>query len=157
MTLRLRGALAITACLVLTGCSHGSGVHFAAGSQPPQRSTTLTPASPGTLILMEYDYSYTPLGSAPSGFQKYNGDAPVPIAVGTSVIVVLNSGSWHNPTSSDTRVLAQQGARSQSADGERTTVFNAMKAGSVDVTAAAPKCRGEAACYGPFRIHLAIS
>jgi hypothetical protein len=157
MTLRLRTALIITACLVLTGCSHDSGVHFVSGSQTPQKSPTLAPAVPGTLILMEYEYSYTPLGSAPSGFQDYNGDAPLPVAVGTSIIVVLNNGSWHDPTSSDTRLLAQQGGRSQNADGEKTTTFSAMKAGSVDITAAPPKCRGEAPCYGPFRIHLAIS
>ena len=111
MTLKLRTVLGIAACLAITGCSQSADVHFVTGSQVAQVSITPSPAAPGTLILSDTDYSYTPLGGSPTGYQNYT-DAPIRIAVGTSIAVDLYVTPTR-PVSSNPRVVKQLGEHSK--------------------------------------------
>jgi hypothetical protein len=156
MTLTVRTVLATAACLVVTGCSRGTDVHFVTGSQAAQVSITPSPAAPGTLILSDTDYSYTPLGGSPTGYQNYN-DAPIRIGVGTSVAVDLYVDR-KRPVSSDSRVLKQVGEHSKDPAGNDVVPFKALHAGTAAITAAGycPKIR-TLACIGPFSVTLSIS
>ncbi len=156
MTLKLRTVLGIAACLAITGCSQSADVHFVTGSQVAQVSITPSPAAPGTLILSDTDYSYTPLGGSPTGYQNYT-DAPIRIAVGTSIAVDLYVHPGR-PVSSDPRVLKQVGKHSKDESGNDVVPFKALQAGTAAITATG-YCRKHStlACYGPFSITLSIS
>ena len=156
MTLTVRTVLATAACLVVTGCSQGADVHFVSGSQVAQVSITPVPAAPGTLILSDTDYSYTPLGGSPTGYQNYT-DAPIRIGVGTSVAVDLYSNP-KRPVSSDPHVLKQVGEHSKDQAGNDVVPFKALQAGTAAITVAeyCPKI-STLPCIGPFSITLSIS
>ena len=155
MTLKLWTVFGIAACLI-TGCSHGTDVHFVTGSQAAQVSITPIPAAPGTLILSDTDYSYTPLGSSPTGYQNYT-DAPIRIGVGTSIALDLYV-TRKRPVSSDPRVLKQVGEHSKDQAGNDVVPFKALQAGTAAITAAGycPKI-STLACIGPFSVTLTIS
>ena len=156
MTLKVRTVLVIAGCLVATGCSHGADVHFVTGSQVAQVSLTPSPAAPGTLILSDTDYSYTPLGGSPTGYQNYT-DAPIRIGVGTSIAVDLYVHPGR-PVSSDPRVLKQVGKHSKDESGNDVVPFKALQAGTAAITAAGycPKI-STLPCIGPFTVTLSIS
>jgi hypothetical protein len=156
MSLKLRTVLVTAGCLVVTGCSHGTDVHFVTGSQAAQVTVTPIPAAPGTLILSDTDYSYTPLGTSPTGYQNYN-DAPIRIGVGTSIAVDLYV-TRKRPVSSDPRVLKQVGDHSKDEAGNDVVPFKALQAGTADITAAGycPKI-STLPCIGPFSVTLTIS
>jgi len=156
MTLKLRTVLVIAACLVVTGCSHGTDVHFVAGSQAAQVSITPIPAAAGTLILSDTDYSYTPLGGSPTGYQNYT-DAPIHIGVGTSIALDLYI-TRQRAVSSDPHVLKQAGKHSKDPAGNDVVPFKALQAGTAAITAAAycPKIR-TLACTAPFSVTLSVS
>ena len=156
MTLKVRTVLATAACLVVTGCSHGSDLRFVTGSQAAQVSITPIPAAPGTLILSDTDYSYTPLGGSPTGYQNYN-DTPIHVGIGTSIAVDLYV-TRKRPVSSDPRVLKQVGEHSKDESGNDVVPFKALQAGTAAITAAGycPKI-STLACIGPFSVTLSIS
>ena len=156
MTLNLRTVLGIAACLVITGCSQSADVHFVTGSQVAQVSITPSSAAPGTLILSDTDYSYTPLGGSPTGYQNYT-DAPIRIAVGTSIAVDLYVTPTR-PVSSNPRVVKQVGGHSKDESGNDVVPFKALQAGTAAITAAeyCPK-NNTLPCYGPFSVTLSIS
>jgi hypothetical protein len=156
MTLKVRTVLVIAACLIVTGCSHGTDVHFVTGSQAALVSITPIPAAAGTLILSDTDYSYTPLGGSPTGYQNYN-DAPIRISVGTSIAVDLYV-TRKRPVSSDPRVLKQVGDHSKDQAGNDVVPFKALQAGTAAITTAGycPQ-NSTLPCYGPFSITLIIS
>ena len=156
MTLIVRTVLVTAACLLVTGCSHGTDLHFVTGSQAALVSLTPIPAAPGTLILSDTDYSYTPLGGSPTGYQNYT-DAPIRIGVGTSIAVDLYVNR-QRPVSSDPRLLKQVGKRSQDQSGNDVVPFKALYAGTAAITAAGycPKI-STLPCIGPFSITVSIS
>jgi len=156
MTLKFRIVLVTGACLVVTGCSHGTDVRFVTGSQAAQVSITPVPAAPGTLILSDTDYSYTPLGGSPTGYQNYT-DAPIDVGVGTSIAVDLYV-TRKRPVSSDPRVVKQVGEHSKDPAGNDVVAFKALQAGTAAITAAGycPKI-STLACIGPFSVTLSIS
>ena len=156
MTPRVQTVLATAACLAITGCSHGTDLHFVTGSQAAQVSMTPIPAAPGTLILSDTDYSYTPLGGSPTGYQNYT-DAPIRIGVGTSIAVDLYVNR-KRPVSSDPRLLKQVGEHSKDEAGNDVVPFKALQPGTAAITAGGycPKIR-TLACIGPFNVTLSIS
>lgn len=159
MTLITRAAATVLVCLLGVGCGNGGKIETPHNVQtessvsdspvnPPQ------PATAGTLVVLDYEYSYTPVGATPVPFQDYSSGQVVHIAVGTSILVELDE--FRDPRSSDPSVILPV-APPQDAAGYRVTVFRAGRAGTASVTAdRAGSCTRLVACYGPVDIAFAI-
>jgi len=155
-------AVAGATVVVRVAVSDGtSGVILAGGSQtwsaPPSTGPTArTPALPGTLIIEQGDYSYTPLGATGTGFQSYP-EGSLQIAVGTTVVVILG-GPWVDPISADQHLIKQIHADSQDQNGEYVVTFTALSPGSTKIESPVkcPRIR-TLPCYGPVDVGVTIS
>ena len=161
MTLTTRAAATVLVCLVAAGCGNGGKIetpHNVETASPvsgsPVTVTPAQPAAPGTLVVLDCDYSYTPIGATPTPFQEYTPGQIVHIAVGTSILVELSE--FRDPRSSDPTVILPV-RPPQDAVGHRVTVFRAARAGTASMTAArASSCYGTLPCFVPVNIEFAI-
>lgn len=164
VTLTTRTAATVLVCLLAAGCGNGGKVEtphnvqtqspFSGGPLTVhQLPTTGTLATAGTLVVLDYEYSYTPIQATPGPFQGYRPGQTVHIAVGTSILVELTA--FDDPRSSDPTVILPV-SPPQDAVGHRVTVFRATRAGTASVTAAAGSCEGTVACFSPVNIEFAI-
>jgi hypothetical protein len=157
---RSTAALMILAALLLNACSRSGSVQipepYYSASDGSGASATPLSAAKGTLILEYGDYSYTPVGGTPTGFQSY-GDGPIHVAVGTSVVVYLGQG-WVDPISSDRQVIQPVHANAVDRDGAEVVTFKAVLAGAADIISPpqCPKIR-TLPCYGTFQVSLDVS
>ena len=155
-------AVAGATVVVRVAVSDGtSGVILAGGYQtsstPPSAGPTAkTPALPGTLVIEQGDYSYTPLGVTGTGFQSYP-EGPIQIAVGTTIVVILG-GPWVDPISADRHLIKQIHADSQDQNGEYVVTFTALSPGSTKIESPVkcPHIR-TLPCYGPVDVGVTIS
>jgi len=159
MTLITRAAATVLVCLLAAGCGNGGKIETPHNVQTesPVSDSPLSPPEPataGTLVVLDYEYSYTPIGATRVPFQDYTPGQVVHIAVGISILVEL--GEFRDPRSSDPTVILPV-APPQDAAGYRVTVFRAARAGTASVTAdPAGSCTRLVACYGPVDIAFAI-
>jgi len=160
MTLTTRTAATVLGCLLAAGCGNGGKIETPHNYQTdsPVSGNPLNPVQPataGTVVVLDYEYSYTPTNATPGTFQTYTPGQTVHIAVGTSILVELTA--FRDPRSSDPAVVLPV-SPPQDAAGHRVTVFRAARAGTASVTAArAGSCSGSVACYAPVNIEFAIS
>jgi hypothetical protein len=162
MTLMTRAAATVLVCLLGVGCGNGGKIEISPPgdyqTESPVSDSPVSPPQPataGTLVVLDYEYSYTPIGATPVPFQDYSSGQVVHIAVGTSILVEL--GEFRDPRSSDPSVILPPVAPPQDAAGYRVTVFRAARAGTASVTAdPAGTCTRLVACYGPVDITFAI-
>jgi hypothetical protein len=158
MRSRIAVTLAGLGCLALSACSGSTSLRYASGSgsAASQVSVTPTPAGPGTIILGDQDYSYTPLGRSPNGFQPYPS-GPIQVAVGTTVVVDL-SNSWVDPVSSDPQLIQPVRKASQDQSGNDVANFRAVRTGMATIVSPA-KCPkiSTLPCHGAFAVNLNIS
>jgi len=156
MQARIRPALFLAVFGMAVGCAGpGDGVRAPSGSQPQDVVTSQSPASPGTVILEEHDYSYTPAGARPSSFQNYDGDAPIDIAVGTTVEMFATNKT---PVSSNLQTLKPTGKHLKTSAGVAIVAFEASRAGTVTLNAAGfcPSITS-LPCVQPFNVTFNIS
>ena len=155
----MRTAATVLVCL-LVGCGNGGKVESPNNYQTesPVSDSPVSPPQPataGTLVVLDYEYSYTPIGATPGPFQEYRpGETTVHIAVGTSILVELTG--FRDPRTSDPTVVLPV-SPPQDAAGHRVTVFRAVRAGTATITAArAGSCDGTVACSAPVNIQFAV-
>ena len=160
MRRRSTAALMTLAALLLNACSRSGSVQitepYYSASDGSGASATPLSAAQGTLILEYGNYSYTPTGGSPTGFQSY-GDGPIHVAAGTSVVVYLGQG-WVDPVSSNRRVIQPVHPNAVDRDGADVVTFKTLLAGTADVISP-PKCPKirTLPCYGTFQVSLDIS
>lgn len=131
MNARLRMVLTVGVCLTAAACSNPmDNVHAPSGSQLDGVVSNI-PAEPGTLVVREDDYSYTPVGAKPTGYRRYTG-APIDIHVGTTVEMFAN---YKKSTSSDVRVLKPVGKHSKDPNGSDVVLYDAVTPGTAAITA----------------------
>ena len=153
---RIRPALLLAVFGMAVGCSGpGDGVRTPSRSQPQDVVGSPSPAGPGTVILEEHDYSYTPPGASPSSFQNYNGDAPIGIAVGTTVEMFA---THKKPASSAPQILTPTGKHLTTPTGDAVVTFEASRAGAATLNAAGwcPSITS-LPCVQPFSVSFNIS
>jgi hypothetical protein len=151
----------VLVCLLGVGCGNGGKIETAVPgeyqTESPVNDSPVSPPQPataGTLVVLDYEYSYTPIGATPMPFQDYTPGQIVHIAEGTSILVEL--GEFRDPRSSDPSVILPV-APPQDAAGYRVTVFRAARAGTASITAArADSCYGTLPCFAPVNIEFAI-
>ena len=161
MTLTTRAAVTVLGCLLAAGCGNGGKIETSPPGDyqtesPVSDSPTkpAQPASPGTVVVLDDDYSYTPIGATPTPFQPYSNGQIVHIAIGTSILVELTA--YNDPRSSDPTVILPV-SPPQDAVGHSVTVFRAARAGTASITAAhTSRCYGTLPCFGPVNIEFAI-
>jgi len=131
----------VVAIAMVAGCSHhahagqpGNGII----SQGPAASASYPPVPPGTLVVLQDRYAYTPTHGQGTGYQEDGNTASVEIAQGTTILVELGN-SWASPKSSSPVVLIT-GTASKSGDLTITT-FRAAAPGNAKITAEwTPSC-----------------
>ena len=151
MTLTTRAAATVLVCLVAAGCGNGGKIETSPlgdyQTESPVGDSPVSPPQPataGTVVVLDYEYSYTPIGATPTPFRGYTPGQIVHIAVGTSILVELSE--FRDPRSSDPTVILPV-RPPQDAVGHRVTVFRAARAGTASVTAArASSCYGTLPC-----------
>jgi len=161
MTLTTRAAATVLVCLVAAGCGNGGKIETSPlgdyQTESPVGDSPVSPPQPataGTVVVLDYEYSYTPIGATPTPFRGYTPGQIVHIAVGTSILVELSE--FRDPRSSDPTVILPV-RPPQDAVGHRVTVFRAARAGTASMTAArASSCYGTLPCFVPVNIEFAI-
>ena len=155
MNARLRMVLTVGVCLTAAACSNPmDNVQAPSGSQL-HGVVSNVPAEPGTLVVHDRDYSYTPAGAKPTGYQQYNGYAPIDIKVGTTVEMFATN---KKSVSSDVRVLKPLGKHSKDPNGSDVVLYDALTPGTATISAPGfcPDIH-TIPCVAPFKVTFNIS
>jgi hypothetical protein len=164
-----------TVLAVLTGC----GVTSAAGGLRPgpgpvatgtimpegtvnvsQLAENPAPAAPGSAIVQDDQYNYTPVGARKPGpwTTLVRVHYSLAVAPGTIVELRLREGQYKSAVSGRPAVLQPIGSGKITFHGVLWEVarFRAGAAGSTEIAAAAPPCNDLVACTGDYRVAIRV-
>jgi hypothetical protein len=165
-----------TVLAVLTGCGATSatgGLRRGAGPGEtgiimPDASVNVSqlpenpePAAPGSAVVWDGEYSYTPVGARRPGpwTALILGPYQLAVAPGTIVELWLHEGQYKPAVSGSPAVLQPVGHGKIRFDGVLWDVarFRAGAAGSTEITAVAPPCNELIACMSDYRLVIGSS
>jgi hypothetical protein len=118
------------------------------------------PAAPGSAIVQDGEYSYTPVGAQRPGpwTALILGPYQLAVAPGTIVELRLHEGQYKPAVSGRPAVLQPVGRDKIRFDGVLRDVarFRAGAAGSTEITAIAPPCNDLVACTPDYRLVIRV-
>jgi hypothetical protein len=164
-----------TVLAVLTGCGATAATRdlrpgpgpVATGTIMPQATVNVSqlaenpePAAPGSAIVQDGEYSYTPVGARQPGPWTALVGVHYSLAVtpGTIVELRLHEGQYKPAVSGRPAVLQPIGSGKITFQGVLWDVarFRAGAAGSTEITATAPPCNDLVACTPDFRLVIRV-